>query len=39
MNSPLPRAVPKRPQQMPCRHANDAEIELFADLTVATASF
>jgi hypothetical protein len=32
MNSLLPRSVPKREQQMPCRQAKDAEIGLFADL-------
>jgi len=39
MNGKLTRGVPKKPQPMPYRQVNDAEIELFADLTVAAASF
>jgi hypothetical protein len=39
MNSLLPRGVPKREQPMPCRHANDAEIGLFADLIGVDSAF
>jgi hypothetical protein len=39
MNSLLPRGVPKREQPMPCRQANVAEIELFADLMGVDSAF
>jgi hypothetical protein len=39
MNSLLPRGVLKRAQPMPCRQANDAEIELFADLIGVDSAF
>ncbi len=39
MNSQLPRGVLARPQPMPYRQANDAEIWLFADLIGVEPSF
>jgi len=39
MNSLLPRGVPKREESMPCRHTNDAEIVLFADLIGVDSAF
>jgi len=39
MNSLLLRGVPKREQPMPCRHANGAEIGLFADLISVDSAF
>ena len=39
MNSQLPRGVAKRPQLIPYRQANDAEIGLLADLIGVETSF
>jgi hypothetical protein len=39
MNRLLPRGVPKREQPMPYRQANDAEINLFADLIGVDSAF
>ena len=39
MNSLLPRGVPKRAQPMACRHANNTEIGLFADLIGVDSAF
>jgi len=39
MNSHLPKGVPKGAQPKPSRQANDADIELFVDLTGADPSF